>query len=170
MNSAIREHDTFPSITNCGNSKVGKSLIDEAYPLRAQVHDIEIAYKLFGTGEPVILIMGFGGSMNNWDVDLIKELSTRTTTIIFDNRGVGRTTHGKKKSSIDQFANDSAGLLDALDIKKASVIGFSMGGMIAQELALTYPEKVNKLILYASYCGGNESKYTSNPEVIETIL
>ena len=113
--------------------------------------------------------MGFGGSMNNWDVDLIKELSTRTTTIIFDNRGVGRTTHGKKKSSIDQFANDTAGLLDALDIKKASVIGFSMGGMIAQELALTYPEKVNKLILYASYCGGNESKYTSNPEVIETF-
>ena len=44
-----------------------------------------------------------------------------------------------------------------------------MGGMIAQELALSYPEKVNKLILYASYCGGNESKYTSNPEVIETF-
>ena len=72
MNSAIREPDTFPSITNCGNSKVRKSLIDEAYPLRAQVHDIEIACKLFGTGEPVILIMGFGGSMNNWDVDLIR--------------------------------------------------------------------------------------------------
>ena len=133
------------------------------------VHDIDIAYKILGTGEPVILIMGFGGSMNNWDVDLIKEISSRNTTIIFDNRGVGLTTDGKKKSSIDQFANDTAGLLDALNIKKASVLGFSMGGMIAQELALNYPDKVNKLILYASYCGGNESIYTSNPEVIETF-
>ena len=100
---------------------------------------------------------------------LIKVLSSHTTTFIFDNRGVGCTTDGKKKPSIDEFANDTAGLWDALDIKKASVIGFSMGGMIAQELALSYPEKVNKLILYASHCGGNESKYTSNPEVIETF-
>ena len=61
--------DTVPFVTNWKNSKIGKSLIDEAYTLMAQVHDIEIAYKLLGTGEPVILIMGFGGSMNIWDAD-----------------------------------------------------------------------------------------------------
>ena len=167
MNSAVR--DALLNDKPCENFKCDKSVIDEGYGLKAQVDDINIAYKVFGSGEPVILIIGFGGSMMNWDKTLIKELSIRNTTIIFDNRGVGHTTNGTKKSSIDQFAKDTAGLLDAIKVKKANVLGFSMGGMIAQELALSYPDKVNKIILYASCCGGDESIYTASPEVIEAF-
>jgi pimeloyl-ACP methyl ester carboxylesterase len=167
MNSAISGSDTIPALTGCKNHEVKNSLLDETYTFTVKVHDIDIAYKLLGTGDPIILIMGFGGSMNNWDTTLLKQLSLHNTTIIFDNRGIGHTSCGARNFSIYQFANDVAGLLDALQIRKASVLGFSMGGMIAQELVLHYPDKVNKLVLYSSYCGGNESSYTSNPEVIK---
>ena len=77
--------------------------------------------------------------------------------IIFDNRGVGNTTTGTKQFSIQQFANDSAGLLDALKIQKADILGYSLGSFIAQAVTTSYPEKVNKLILVASTCGGKEN-------------
>jgi len=89
---------------------------------------------------------------------LLKELSANHTIIVFDNRGIGNTTSGERYFSIKQFANDTAGLLEALKIKKADVIGWSMGGMIVRELALAYPDKVGRLIIYSSTCGGIESK------------
>ena len=84
----------------------------------------------------------------------LKGLSTNHTVIVFDNRGIGNTTVGSKNFTIEQFAADSAGLLDALKINKSDVLGYSMGGMIAQQLTLNYPDKVDNLIIYASYCGG----------------
>ena len=75
--------------------------------------------------------------------------------IVFDNRGIGNTTVGSKNFTIDQFAKDSAGLLDALKINESDVLRYSMGGMIAQQLTLNYPDKVDNLIIYASYCGEN---------------
>ncbi|MGB7697239.1 MAG: alpha/beta hydrolase [Nitrososphaeraceae archaeon] len=74
----------------------------------------------------------------------------------FDNRGIGNTTSGNKQFSIQQFADDTSRLMEALKIKKADVIGWSMGGMIAQEVALSNPDKVGKLIIYASTCGTNQ--------------
>jgi pimeloyl-ACP methyl ester carboxylesterase len=167
MSSVTHEHRTMSLFTKCENHKVDRCLIDKAQRHKTVVADIEISYKVLGTGEPLILIMGFGGTMNNWDASVIRELSLHNTIIVFDNRGVGGTTHGKNGFTISQFANDTAGLLESLDVKKTSVLGFSMGGMIAQELALNYPEKVKKLILYASHCGGNESRYISSPEAIQ---
>jgi pimeloyl-ACP methyl ester carboxylesterase len=84
---------------------------------------------------------------------LLKELSSNHTVIIFDNRGVGNTTPGTKPFSIQQFANDTVGFLDALKIQKADVLGFSMASFIAQEITLLHPEKVNRLILYGATCG-----------------
>jgi pimeloyl-ACP methyl ester carboxylesterase len=169
MRAATREHHYIPTIMDCENCRVGKTVIDKAQTHKARVNEIDIAYKILGAGEPLILIMGFGGSMNNWDVNVIKELSLHNKIVVFDNRGVGGTTHGKKYFTISQFANDTAGLMDALNIKKGNVLGFSMGGMIAQEVVLHNPEKVNKLVLYASHCGGNESRYANNLDVIETL-
>ncbi len=123
-----------------------------------RVGDIDIAYKMFGSGTPVLLIDGFAAPMDFWDPILLKELSANHTVIVFDNRGIGKTTSGESHYSIKQFANDTAGLLVALRIKKADVIGWSMGGMIAQELALAYPDKVEKLVIYSSTCGGIQSK------------
>ena len=124
---------------------------------KVHVGDIDIAYKMFGKGDPILLIQGVGGSMDDWEPTILRELSSNHTVIIFDNRGVGNTTAGTKQFSIQQFANDSAGLLDALKIQKADVMGHSMGSFIAQQLTLTHPEKVNRLVLVSSTCGGKGS-------------
>jgi pimeloyl-ACP methyl ester carboxylesterase len=123
---------------------------------RVHVGDIDIAYKTFGKGEPILLVSGAGGDMNAWDSSTLKVLSSNHTVIVFDNRGVGNTTTGSKPFSIQQFANDTAGLLDALKIRKADVLGYSMGSFVAQQLTVTNPEKVNRLILVAASCGGKE--------------
>jgi pimeloyl-ACP methyl ester carboxylesterase len=103
--------------------------------------------------------------MDMWSPLLLEQLTSSNYSVtIFDNRGAGESTAGTKEFSIGQFANDTAGLLDALNITKVDVLGFSMGSFIAQELTLANPEKIDKLILYASLCGGNESR-RSSPEV-----
>jgi pimeloyl-ACP methyl ester carboxylesterase len=122
-----------------------------------QAGDVDIAYKMFGNGEPILLISGGSADMNAWDPSFISDLSSNHTVIVFDNRGVGNTTIGSKPYTIEQLANDTAGLLDALKIQNANVLGYSLGSYIAQQLAITYPEKVNRLILVASSCGGEES-------------
>jgi pimeloyl-ACP methyl ester carboxylesterase len=96
--------------------------------------------------------------MDSWDTSLLGTLASNHTVIVFDNRGIGNTTAGsEQKVSIGLFANDTAGLLEALNIKKADVLAWSLGGRIAQELTLNYPDKVGKLILYAIGCGGKGS-------------
>jgi pimeloyl-ACP methyl ester carboxylesterase len=123
-----------------------------------QVGDINIAYKRFGQGKPIIFIPGIGASIQVDEPTLLSEfVASNHTVIVFDNRGMGETTVGTKPFSIEQFANDTAGLLDALHIEKADVLGGSLGSFIAQELALNYPQKVDRLILVSGSCGGNES-------------
>jgi pimeloyl-ACP methyl ester carboxylesterase len=95
-------------------------------------------------------------------------LSSNHTVTIFDNRGVGNTTSGTKPFTISQFANDTIGLLDALNIQTTDVLGFSMASFIAQELTIAHPERVNKLILYGASCGGQEG-IPQRPEVSRTI-
>ena len=107
-------------------------------------------------GNPLLLIMGFAGGLNTWEPNMTKKLSQNHTVIIFDNRGIGGTSLGNKNLSISQFAQDAVGLIDALHLNKTDIMGFSMGGIIAQEVALSNPGKINKLIIYASGCGGNE--------------
>ncbi|HEY1247711.1 MAG TPA: alpha/beta hydrolase [Nitrososphaera sp.] len=131
---------------------------------KVHVGDIDIAYKSFGKGDPILLITGSNAVMDTWDPTLLKDLSSNHTVIIFDHRGVGNTTAGTKPFSMIQFANDTAGLLDALNIQKADVIGYSMGTFIGQELALLHPEKLNRLMLIAATCGG-EQAIPESPEV-----
>ena len=98
----------------------------------------------------------------------VTRLSSNHTVIIFDNRGVGNTTSGTRPFSIQQFANDTVGLLDALKIQKADVLGFSMASFTAQELTLMHPEKVNRLILYGAACGRQES-IPQSPQVVKAL-
>ncbi|MFA5268401.1 MAG: alpha/beta hydrolase [Methanoregula sp.] len=121
------------------------------------VGDITIAYKEIGSGEPLILIMGYSGTMDLWDTRLVNQLAQHYRVIIFDNRGMGNSTSSDREYTIRLFAEDTAGLMDALGIKKAHVMGWSMGTFVAQELTLSYPEKVEKLILYAGTPGGKEA-------------
>ena len=120
-----------------------------------QVDDIRMGYRIYGNGYPVIMIMGYGSTMKLWDPALIRALSSNYKLIIFDNRGMGNTEAGLRPFSIEQFADDTAGLMGALNIRQAHVLGWSMGGIIAEEVALRHPDKVNKLILYAAHCNAN---------------
>jgi alpha/beta hydrolase fold len=111
---------------------------------KVHVGDIDIAYKIFGKGNPVLLIAGTSATMDFWDPFVLRQLSANHTVIVFDNRGMGNTTSGNRPFSISQFANDTAGLLDALKIREpVDVMGHSLGSFIAQELALMHPDKVN---------------------------
>jgi pimeloyl-ACP methyl ester carboxylesterase len=130
-----------------------------------------MAYKRFGQGKPILFISGTSQTKDAWDPSLLSQLAAATnhTVIVFDNRGIGETTVGTKPFSIEQFANDTVGLLDVLQIGKADVLGASLGSFIAQELTLKYPQKVDRLILHAGFCGGNETIYPSG-RAAETIM
>ena len=114
---------------------------------KVHVGDIDIAYKMLGKGDPILLFNGASDNMNAWDPSFLRSLSSNHTVIVFDSRGIGNTTIGSKPYSMEQLANDTAGLLDALKIQKADVMGYSLGSMTAQQYTISYPEKVNRLIL-----------------------
>ncbi len=132
------------------------------------VGDINIAYKILGQGDPIVLIMGYSSTMDMWDPRFLDNLSSKYKVVIFDNRGMGNTTAPPGDFSIAQFANDTAGLMTALGIERSHVLGWSMGSFVAQELAIRYPERVNKIILYAGDCGGKEAVMPS-PQVLNDL-
>ena len=92
-----------------------------------RVDDITMAYWTYGAGYPLVMIMGFSGTMDMWDPTVITELSARYQVIVFDNRGMGKTTAGTREFTIEQFADDTAGLMSALGLEQAHVLGWSMG-------------------------------------------
>jgi pimeloyl-ACP methyl ester carboxylesterase len=144
--------------------------LDDMPTKKVKVGDIDIAYKQLGNASdyPIALIAGCCITMDMWSPTLLKELSSNRSVIFFDNRGAGESTAGTREFSINQFANDTIGLLDALGIQKADILGSSMGSFIAQELALKNPNRVNNLILHASSCGGNEA-VLPGPQVLEAV-
>jgi pimeloyl-ACP methyl ester carboxylesterase len=111
-----------------------------------RVKDIDMYHEEHGSGEPLLLIMGWGGNAATWKPQ-IPGLAEQYRVIAFDNRGVGRTTAPEEPYTTSQMAADTVGLLDALNLPDAHVFGISMGGMIAQEMALAYPQRVRTLIL-----------------------
>ncbi len=123
---------------------------------KVQVGDIEIAYKMLGKGDPILLYNGASDGMDAWDPSLLRILSSNHTVIVFDSRGLGNTTMGSKPYNYQQLGNDAAGLLDALKIPKADVMGYSLGSYIAEQLTIMYPDKVNSLTLVGSSCGGKD--------------
>ncbi|HEU4446488.1 MAG TPA: alpha/beta hydrolase [Nitrososphaeraceae archaeon] len=155
--------------TNTSSFQSKAAFLDSMPSHNVTVGDIDIAYKQIGRpdGKPIILITGASATMDMWNPLLLEELaSANYRVIIFENRGVGESTIGTKEFSISQFTNDTVGLLDALGISKADVLGWSLGGFVAQELALTYPDKVDNLILYTTSCGGPSDRPTP-PDVIQ---
>jgi pimeloyl-ACP methyl ester carboxylesterase len=116
----------------------------------ATVGPIDLYYEDLGTGDPLLCIMGFATDSTGWILQT-PAFRERYRTIIFDNRGVGRSSKPSGPYTIHQMADDAVGLLDALDIERAHVLGLSMGGMIAQELVLRHPSRVRGLVLAATY-------------------
>ena len=94
--------------------------------------------------------------MGAWDPALLNTLSSNHTVIVFDSRGIGNTTSGTEPYSIQLLANDTAGLMDALKIQKANVLGYSLGSFTTQQFAISHPDKVSSVILVAGTCGGKD--------------
>jgi pimeloyl-ACP methyl ester carboxylesterase len=135
---------------------------------KVKVNDIQVYYEVRGEGFPLVMIAGLSGNTDWWDPRVIRGLSKNFKIVLFDNRGAGRTDVTDRECTIRLFADDTACLMDALRISRAHVLGVSMGGMIAQELALNYPEKVEKLVLCSTTCGGAKSLPPSQ-EVLDVL-
>jgi len=121
----------------------------------AEVNDVKLAYYIRGEGEPLLMINGFMSSMSLWDPLMVEELAKQHQLILFDNRGVGLSTDTEEnKTTIPQMADDAAGLLKALGIKKANILAYSMGARIGQQFLIRHPDLVNKAVLAAADPGG----------------
>jgi 3-oxoadipate enol-lactonase len=120
---------------------------------KVKANGIEIYYETNGSGKPLVLISGLGYPLWQWH-RMAPYLAERFQVITFDNRGVGQSDKPAGPYSAQMLAADTAGLLDALGIEKAAIMGHSMGGFIAQATALDFPEKVSELILCSTNFGG----------------
>ena len=133
----------------------------------AKVGDININYEVRGEGEALVLINGYGSNSRSWFLE-IPTFSEEFQVVTFDNRGTGQSDKPDIPYTMEMMAGDVAGLLEAIGIDAAHVYGVSMGGMIAQEFALSYPDKVISLILGCTNCGGRHS--TRPDEEVMTFL
>jgi 3-oxoadipate enol-lactonase len=135
----------------------------------AKAGDIELSYDRGGDGPPLLLIMGMSGTKHHWGEAVLEELRRDFDTIVYDHRDAGESTKTGEPFTIAQLAEDAAGLLHALEIDSAHVMGISMGGMVAQELALASPDLIRALTLGCTYCGGEGSMLTSEA-VLQKIM
>lgn len=129
---------------------------------------IELYYEVHGEGEPLLLIMGLAHNLLSWKKSL-PALTAQFKVIIFDNRGTGRSSKPETPYSIELMAEEAMAVLDAAGVGQAHVYGISMGGMIAQRLALNNPERVKSLILGCTSPGGN-NQVQPDADVIMTLL
>jgi pimeloyl-ACP methyl ester carboxylesterase len=125
---------------------------------KVEVPGTELNYERAGNGEPLLLIQGMSANHMAWGRPFSSLLEESFEVISFDNRGMGLSRRVTEAFSIAEMAADTAALLDALEIESAHVLGISMGGMIAQELALAHPDRLRSLTLGCTYCGGPGSQ------------
>ena len=125
----------------------------------------ELYFEVHGEGPPLVLVMGIGYDATLWTLAQVPALSQRFQVVIFDNRDVGRSSKAAAPYTIADMADDVAALMDALDIKRAHLLGLSMGGMIAQEFALRHADRLHRLVL--SGCGAAPARvgFRSDPDV-----
>jgi aminoacrylate hydrolase len=117
---------------------------------KANLGDVEIHYESHGSGEPLLLVSGLGGAASYWNPNL-PAFAARYRAIVHDHRGAGQSTHSKIRYSVDQMTDDLVRLMDHLKVERAHLVGHSTGGAIGQTLALTHPERLASLVLFATW-------------------
>jgi pimeloyl-ACP methyl ester carboxylesterase len=133
-----------------------------------EVDGRRLHYVRQGEGEPLLLIQGMSANHLHWGDDFLGLLREDFDLIAYDHRGIGHSDRVGEPFTISELADDARGLLDALDVESAHVMGISMGGMVAQELALAHPERVRTLTLGCTYCGGEGSR-TTDAEIVQRL-
>ncbi|MCX4140709.1 MULTISPECIES: alpha/beta fold hydrolase [Paraburkholderia] len=113
-----------------------------------------LAYYRFGHGSPLLLVTGYRATMSEWDATFLAELAKHHDVIVFDNRGIGRSMPNAASFTIDDMASDTAALIDTLALKHATVVGWSMGGSIVQQLAIDKPQAIGKMVLMSALAPG----------------
>ena len=131
-------------------------------------HDIKVYYELNGSGFPLLFISGLGAGTWSWEQQ-IPFFRRDFQVITFDNRGAGQGSAPQGPYSIEQRALDTVRLLHSLQIKELFVVGLSMEGMIAQELALLLPHRIRGLVLAATHAGGN-MRIPGSQEVYDRLM
>jgi pimeloyl-ACP methyl ester carboxylesterase len=113
----------------------------------------DVGYRVVGQGTPLLLIMGRGGSMDNWAPSFVDALAARHRVVVFDNAGVGQTAAVGSPLTIPAMADQTSALISALHLRRPAVLGWSLGGMVAQALAAAHPGQVGRLVLAATQPG-----------------
>jgi aminoacrylate hydrolase len=117
---------------------------------KANIGNAEIYYEDHGSGEPLLLVSGLGGAAAYWKPNL-PALAAKYRVIVHDHRGAGQSAHSKIRYSVEQMTDDLLRLMDHLKIERAHLVGHSTGGAIGQTLAITRPERLKKLVLFATW-------------------
>ena len=133
------------------------------------VDGARIVYRRVGKGPPLVVLNGFGATSADWDPDFIDRLATSNELILLNNRGIGGSTDDGQSFAIAKLAADAAHVIESLGIERANVMGWSMGGFIAQAFALNYADRVDKLVLLSTDSGGIEADRAS-PEVWSKLV
>jgi pimeloyl-ACP methyl ester carboxylesterase len=135
-------------------------------PIRvAQTRLGAVGYRVIGSGPPLVLIMGYSGTMETWDRRFVDTLAERYRVVIFDNAGISPTAALRGPLTIDSMANQTSALITALRLSRPAVLGWSMGSMIAQALAVLHPGQVSRLVLCASYPGDGRATRPSQAAI-----
>lgn len=145
----------------CGSNPFGA---DSQAGLREQVLRTPtgtIGYFRFGHGTPIVLITGYRATMAEWNAEFLAELAKHHEVIVFDNRGIGQSQAGDARYGARDLAGDTAALIRGLGLKDATVLGWSMGGIVAQQLAIDEPSLVSKLVLLSSMPPGSRAALPS---------
>jgi pimeloyl-ACP methyl ester carboxylesterase len=152
-----------------------------AAPVRiAHTADGTVGYREVGAGSPLLLVMGLSGSMDDWQPYFVATLAAHHTVVVFDNAGIGRTAALASPLTITAMANQASALISGLRLGRPAVLGWSMGGMIAQALAVLHPAQVSRLILAATQAGTGTARpvpaaaaaavVSSNPGTVLSVL
>ena len=130
---------------------------------------LKLRYEIRGNGEPVALIMGFSGSGRGWGEAFLKLMEARFKIFMIDNRGTGESDKPDTEFTLGDMAADIAAVLDHANAPRAHIFGISMGGMIAQEFALAYPQRTRGLVLGCTNCGASHS-IAADPAAIANLI
>src|SRR6476646_3154464 len=140
----------------------------ESLPI-IEVNGARVVYHRTGQGRPLVVLNGFGATSADWDPSFIDRLASSNELILLNNRGIGGSTDDGRPFDIAKLAADAARVIETLGIERASVMGWSMGGFIAQAFALNYADRVDKLVLLSTDSGGIEADRAS-PEVWSKLV